>query len=251
MHSAPGDPWRELEGELFEITAAARAAVATQAQTCDPSSSASAGVLPEPVGMPSSLTPGGSSHGPAERPPRGQTVTSPAGHAASGFEMEAAVGNTVSHMHSQLGDANGARGLHKQEKCANPTCQFLVHSQLRAEMGPFCCHMCRCRVTENMPSRNHGPQCQRRFAPENARTAVFIPSAAELQPIVQRVRSAFAAVRAAAFPNEQLSMRDEQCEVEGPLALQKVRSAPHAACSSGGDGYPNSVSPPSPWSSHE
>ena len=79
----------------------------------------------------------------------------------------------------------------------------------------------------------------------------LVPNAAELQPIVQRVRSAFPAVRVAAFPNEQLSVRDEQCEVEGPLALQKVRPAPHAAYRSGDGACPSSVSPPSPWSSHE
>ena len=144
--------------------------------------------------------------------------------------------------------------------CANPACFYLQHSSGSAHYGPFCCRMCRDRLTGAHAEAStakawakaggqrqggrpawkaplHGPYCERKPAPPHTPRASFSPSAQELDKITHSVRAAFTRLKLMPRPGGWLP--DDEVVLEGPAVLER-------RCTRGAAGASTRSWPPPP-----
>ena len=167
-------------------------------------------------------------HSHAQRPGRERATTSPAVRAAPGFELEGAVGQCVPH---------------GRPRCSNPNCWYLVLSPVCADVGLFCCALCRQRLVNHDAGRRlHGPRCQKLTAPRGAALTTFTATRAEMDKIVWPVRDAFARLPQAGAQSQPIK---ESCETEVPQVVRGKRSKTQPAPSFDATG-PSLLSAPTP-----
>ena len=144
--------------------------------------------------------------------------------------------------------------------CANPACFYLQHSSGAEHYGPFCCRMCRDRLTgahaEAITAKAwakaggqrqggrpawkappHGPYCEKKPAPPHTPRASFSPSAQEFDKITHSVRAAFTQLKLT--PRSGGWLPDHEVVLEGPAVLER-------RCTQGASGSSTRRWPPPP-----